>query len=77
MPEELTDEQLIEQARSLKWEEVRQGLIVQTQREVYAQLRAIQVTLAIGTSNGDFPTTFRTDIKTLLMQMVVMIEVRE
>lgn len=72
-----TDEELIQQDRDMKWEQTRQNIIEQTQASVYANLRGIQVTLAIGVANGDFSNTFRNDVKRLLIQIAAGVEVQE
>lgn len=77
MSPELSDEQLIEQEKDLQWEQQRAALINQTQSQTYGALRSIQVTLMIGVSNGDFSTTFRNDVRRLLIQMAAGIEVQD
>ncbi len=73
----LTDSELVQQQRDMAWEETRQQVINQTQAAVYGQLRTTQVTLAIGVANDDFSTTFRNDVKRLLLQMAATIEVQD
>ena len=75
-PSEAEAQDLLD-ARNFEWEQTRQTLINQTQGNTYSQLRAIQVTLAIGCANGDFSIEFRNDVKRLLLQMAVGVEVQD